>query len=130
MYAHICVVINSSAISTAEERSLEKAYQKLRDCDRKLKNTERLHSITSRWLLNSPEYLNFKRILESRNRTNWLLKLESLARERWFLLLLKAKYAGMVTDITVHTYYIIIIMFTFRWTGYSLPAVKKHCCYC
>lgn len=98
LFTYIRTYVNmfSSAISTTEEGSLEKAYQKLRDCDRKLKNIERLHSITSRWLLNSPEYLRVKGVLESRDRTNWLLKLESLARERWFLLSLKAKYAGTV----------------------------------
>ena len=87
--------LNSSAITTSEEGSLEQAYQRLRNCDKKLKDIERTHSITSRWLLNSSEYLTVKRLAESRNRTNWLLKLESLARERWFLLSLKAKYAGM-----------------------------------
>ena len=95
MPAHVHMLyLNSSAISTTEEESHDRAYQKLRDCDRKLKNVERSHSISSRWLLNSSEYLAVKRFLESRNRTNWLLKLESLARERWFLLLLKSKYAG------------------------------------
>lgn len=89
------LLLNSSAISTAEEESLEQAYQKLRECERKLKNIERLHSIHSRWLLNSSKYLAVKRLLESRNRTNWLLKLESLAREKWYLLSLKAKYAGI-----------------------------------
>lgn len=92
--SYLCCILNSSTISAAEEGSLDKLYQKFRDWDRKMKNIERLHSITSRWSLNSPEYLMVKRLLESRNRANWLLKLESLARERWFLLSLKAKYAS------------------------------------
>jgi len=85
MYKYVYILmllLNSSAISTAEDESLECLYQKLRECERKLKNIERLHSINSRWLLNSSRYLAVKRILDSRNGTNWLLRLESLARER------------------------------------------------
>ena len=42
-----------------------------------------------------------KRMLESRNRANWLLKLGSLAKEKWLLLLLKAKYSGKICLIEV-----------------------------
>ena len=130
MYEHICIYVswNSSAISTSEEGALERRYQKLRDCDRKLKNIERLLAITLRWSLDSPQYLAVKRVVESRSRTNCLLKLESLARERWFLLSLKAKYAGIVlsTYLTIHT---VLLMFPFRWTGYSLSTIKKYYCY-
>ena len=90
----------SSAISATEEGSLDKLYQKLRDCDQKMKSIERLHSITTRWGLISPEYVTVKRLLESHNRANWLLKL-TLARERWFLLSLKAKYAHYNSNVNL-----------------------------
>ena len=64
-------------------KSLEQGYQKLRECETKLTNIERLHALNSRWLLNSSRYLTKKvAMLESHSRANWFLKLESLARER------------------------------------------------
>jgi len=59
-----------------------------------LKAIEHSHSVNKRWSKTSPQYLEIKALITSQKRTHLLLKIEQAARERWFLLTLKAKYAG------------------------------------
>jgi len=70
--------------------------QQLRACEDKLKSIERLNGINQRWSIASTQYCEVKALLSSEKRARLLLKLEHTARERWFLLTLKGKYAGTV----------------------------------
>ena len=66
----------------------------LRRCENKLKAMEQSNNIIQRWTKTCPQYQEVKVLLTSQKRTCLLLKMEQVARERWFLLTLKAKYAG------------------------------------
>ena len=81
---------------------LSQCTHQLTKCEDKLRVMERSHHIHQRWSKTSPEYRQVKALTTSRNRTRLLLKLEQTARERWFLLSLKAKYAGSCMQICVY----------------------------
>ena len=68
--------------------------QQLELCDDKLKAIESSRCITQRWSKTSTRYREVKALVSSEKRTCILLKIKQAARERWFLLTLKAKYAG------------------------------------
>ena len=68
--------------------------QQLELCDDKLKAIESSQCITQRWSKTSTRYREVKALVSSEKRAHVLLKIEKAARERWFLLTLKAKYAG------------------------------------
>ena len=70
--------------------------QQLELCDNKLRAIESSKCITQRWSKISTRYREVKALVASEKRTRLLLKIEQAARERWFLLTLKAKYAGSV----------------------------------
>ena len=60
-----------------------------------LQKIEDEHKI-SRWTPNCQAYKETKEILKSKLRNELKIKIRQCARERWFLLRLKSKYAGMV----------------------------------
>ena len=60
----------------------------------KLKLIEREHSIPQRWTPDSPSYQAVDRLQIQQSKQDAFAKLEQCARERWFLLTIKAKYAG------------------------------------
>ena len=68
--------------------------QQLRLCEEKLKIIESSKCIAQRWNKRSTHYHEVKALVTSEVRTHLLLKIEQAARERWYLLTLKAKYAG------------------------------------
>ena len=62
--------------------------------DQKLKEIEEEHGIPTRWSDDCPEYISTKAIMNSKEKQKLKLKMRNLAKERWYLLKLKAKYAG------------------------------------
>ena len=69
-------------------------YVWLYRCEQKLRQIEAQHHI-QRWDENSPEYVQQKVIKASEKKQNLLAKMSVCLRERWFLLSIKAKFAGM-----------------------------------
>jgi len=69
--------------------------------------TEREHSIPQRWTPNSPSYQAMDRIQMEKSKRDAFAMLEQCARERWFLLTIKAKHAG--------TYMRSILVFNFAY---------------
>ncbi len=67
---------------------------KLSRIEDQLATIEVEHSISSRWLPGTIEYSTVRSLLDSREKYVILEKLQQLVRERWYLLALKAKYAG------------------------------------
>ena len=63
--------------------------------ERKLKLIEREQSIPQRWTPNSPLYQAMDKLQMEQSKRDAFAKLEQCARERWFLITIKAKYAGM-----------------------------------
>ena len=53
----------------------------------------------NRWLPGTIQYDNVKSVLQSRKKCAFLEKIQDLARERWYLLALKAKYAGTYDNV-------------------------------
>lgn len=78
--------------------------QQLKLYEDKLRTIERSKCITQRWNKASTHYREVKALVTSEKRTRVLLKIEQAARERWFLLTLKAKYAGNVQILHSYTY--------------------------
>ncbi|XP_065906279.1 uncharacterized protein [Dysidea avara] len=71
----------------------------LTQCEDKLKSLEQANGVRQRWSTSSTQYREAKTLVASEHRMCLLLKLEQAARERWFLLTLKAKYAdGLAID--------------------------------
>ena len=68
--------------------------EQLRQCEDKLKVIECSKCISQQWNKTTTHYREVKALVTSEKRTRLLLKIEQVARERWFLLTLKAKYAG------------------------------------
>ena len=62
--------------------------------ERKLQQMEKKHSILQRWIPDSSQYQSTKEMQAQKTRSDIFMKLEKCARERWFLLTIKAKYAG------------------------------------
>ena len=60
-----------------------------------LQNIEQTHGIATRWTTYSREYLTTKDMMNSNLRIKLKQDIRKHARERWFLLRLKSKYAGM-----------------------------------
>ena len=60
----------------------------------KLNAIETSHQITTRWTEDSPNYEATRNVMESRIKQTLRQKMTSDARERWFLLRMKSKYAG------------------------------------
>jgi len=59
-----------------------------------LQSKEISQSISIRWTTDSPEYIDTKAVATSRQKQELRGKINKDARERWFLLRLKSKYAG------------------------------------
>ena len=55
---------------------------------------EREHSIPQRWTPDSPSYQAVDRLQIQQSKQDAFARLKQCARERWFLLTIKAKYAG------------------------------------
>ena len=94
---HAIIKICSFSASVISNRDISVTTQlcyQLTICTEKLKSMERSHNINQRWSKTSPQYQEVKALITSHKRTCLLLKIEQAARERWFLLTLKAKYAG------------------------------------
>ena len=85
-----------SSVDAGESSSgiLSQLCQQLKTCESKLMAIETSKCISQRWSEASTEYREVKALITSEKRTHLLLKIEQAARERWFLLTLKAKYAG------------------------------------
>ena len=62
--------------------------------EQKLQSTESTHGIPLCWTANSQEYIDTKAISNSKEKHNFKKRMISEARERWFLLRLKSRYAG------------------------------------
>lgn len=67
---------------------------KLSRVEAKLREFESKHSITTRWFPGSVQYHSVKSAMDTKRKHILLSKIKDFARERWFLLALKAKYAG------------------------------------
>ena len=63
--------------------------------EQKLQLTESNHNVESRWLTTSQEYKDTIATGKSKEKQKLRIKMQKEARERWFLLRLKSKYAGM-----------------------------------
>jgi len=85
-----------SSINASEENShlASQLCEQLHHYEDKLRNVEHSHGVNQRWSPSSTAYREVKALVTSENRTRLLLRIEQAARERWFLLRLKAKYAG------------------------------------
>ena len=62
--------------------------------EQKLQTIESTRRIPLRWTINSQEYEETKAISNSKEKHKLRKRMISAARERWFLLKLKSKYAG------------------------------------
>lgn len=62
--------------------------------EQKVQAIESTHRIPLRWTINSQEYIETKAISNSKDKHKLRKRMISAARERWFLLKLKSKYAG------------------------------------
>ena len=62
--------------------------------EKRLKAFEVKHLLNQRWEPECVQYQIVKKTLTTKTRNNLLAKIKDLARERWVLLALKAKYAG------------------------------------
>ena len=63
--------------------------------DQKIQEIEQKHGIQTRWLDDCPEYIATKSVIQSKEKQKLKLKMRDQAKERWYLLKLKAKYAGV-----------------------------------
>ena len=61
-----------------------------------MQNVERTHGIAKRWTSCSQEYVTTKAMMNSNLRIKLKKDIRKHARERWFLLRLKSKYAGIL----------------------------------
>ena len=83
--------------------------------ERKLQAFEQKHSLLHRWVPRSSEYQIVKSTMESRRKSKLCAKIQHLARERWFLLSMKAKYAGKLQfDLSLNAWY----------SGYTATALQ------
>ena len=83
--------------------------------ERKLKAFEQKHNLLHRWVPSSSEYQVVKSTMESRRKRKLRDKIQHLARERWFLLSMKAKYAGKLQfDVSLNAWY----------SGYTATALQ------
>ena len=83
--------------------------------ERKLQAFEQKHSLLHRWVPSSSEYQVVKSTMESRRKSKLCAKIQHLARERWFLLSMKAKYAGKLQfDLSLNAWY----------SGYTATALQ------
>lgn len=73
--------------------------------DQKIKEIEQEHGIQSRWSDNCPEYIATKTLINSKEKQKLKLKMRNLAKERWYLLKLKAKYAGLNVHVEYFVYH-------------------------
>ncbi len=62
--------------------------------ERKMKEIESVHGIQIRWTEDSSEYQSFEHARITRKKQQLLDKLGVCARERWYMLNVKAKFAG------------------------------------
>ena len=65
----------------------------------KLQSFECSHKLPHRWLPGCKEYEAAKAAIQARRRSALRLQIQTLARERWFLLALKSKYAGNILSL-------------------------------
>lgn len=88
--------------------------------EKKLKNFETKHHLLQRWDPESVQYQVVKKTFITKTQSNLLIKIKDLARERWFLLALKAKYAGMKTY-THYSLHLISQSTMYRWSSSGMP---------
>ncbi|XP_065900357.1 uncharacterized protein [Dysidea avara] len=93
LHAEIRVSISSINVSEENTHLVSQLCEQLNDYEDKLSGFEHSHGVNQRWSPSSTEYHEVKALVASENRTHLLIKIEQAARERWFLLRLKAKYA-------------------------------------
>lgn len=62
--------------------------------EKRLKTSETKHCLNQRWEPECVQYQIVKQTFTTKTRNNLLVRIKDLARERWVLLALKAKYAG------------------------------------
>lgn len=64
--------------------------------------------------------------MESRRKRKLRDKIQHLARERWFLLSMKAKYAGKLQfDVSLNAYIQDIQLLHCRWSCFGISTVKE-----
>ena len=95
MYYGFRVSISSINVSEENTHLVSQLCEQLNDYEDKLSNLEHSHGVNQRWSPSSTEYREVKALVSSENRIRLLIKIDQAARERWFLLRLKAKYAGI-----------------------------------
>ena len=71
----------------------------------KLQQMETSKGITQRWQPSTLQYRSAEQIMRDHELTLFRKKAETCARERWFLLSMKAKYAGMECKLMCNNYY-------------------------
>ena len=63
--------------------------------EKKLKSIERQQKIQQRWVPESPEYQYVNQLVIEKQKRDILGQLNQCARERWYMLKVKAKFAGI-----------------------------------
>lgn len=81
-------------IDTSDSCLPDKITLRITQTEKKLKTIEDKHHLSQRWFPECVEYKLVKENLITKIQTDLLSKIKDLARERWVLLRLKAKYAG------------------------------------
>lgn len=69
-------------------------YTYVQRIEQKLQSIESARRIPLRWTISSQEYVETKAVGNSKEKHKLRKRMISAARERWFLLKLKSKYAG------------------------------------
>lgn len=90
--------------------------------ERKLGDIERKEKVLQRWTSDSFEYQTTDKMLMLQMKQDTFTKLEHCARERWFMLMVKAKFAGMLNSILVSKY--MFKMHTSRWSIHGISDIK------
>ena len=76
-----------------------------------LQRVEERNDIVRRWTPTSPEYVSTKAVMRSKSKEKLKKEIRQGARERWYLLRLKSKYAGICLYIyALHNYLVISCM--------------------
>ena len=123
-----------SSVDAGESSSgiLSQLCQQLKTCESKLMAIETSKCISQRWSEASTEYREVKALITSEKRTHLLLKIEQAARERWFLLTLKAKYAGRSKQVFACVYICMRVVCVYVYVCVC-PCVRMRmhtCCVC
>ena len=81
-------------IDTCDSCLSDKITLRITQAEKKLKSIEDKHHLSQRWFPECVEYKLVKENLTTKIQTDLFSKIKDLARERWVLLRIKAKYAG------------------------------------